>query len=83
MLKAVERFARVILLENPDESVFPSCERCDGVRLKTTVIDSGRDSVGHLSGSGRVRKRNVQYCPDCEPKPQDGTFDETLVDELF
>ena len=61
LLKAVERFARVILLENPGESVFPSCERCDGVRLKTTVIDSGRDSVGHLSGSGRVRKRNVQY----------------------
>ena len=51
--------------------------------METTVIDSGRDSVGHLSGSGRVRKRNVQYCPDCEPKPQDGTFDETLVDELF
>jgi len=83
LLKAVERFARVILLENPGESVFPSCERCDGVRLETTVIDSGREGVGNLSGSGKTRRRTVSYCPDCEPKTRDGTFEENLVDELF
>ena len=83
LLKAVERFARVVLLQNPEESIFPNCDRCDGVKLETYVIDSGRDGVGLLSGSGKTRRRTVSYCPDCDPKPRDGIFDESIPDNLF
>ena len=83
IMQAVERFARLVLLEDPDQSVFENCPRCDGVRLETTVIDSGRDGVGPLSGSGRTRKRFVAYCPSCDPKPQGGTFEEGLIEDFI
>ena len=80
IIKAVERFARIVLLEDPDKSVFETCSQCNGIRLETTVIDSGRDGVFPLSGSGRTRRRAVTYCPNCDPKPQGGTFDENEAD---
>lgn len=83
IIRAVERFARVVLLEDPDKSVFESCSKCDGVRIETIVIDSGRDGLFPLSGSGRTRRRTVSYCPNCDTKPQGGTFDENEDLGLF
>jgi hypothetical protein len=75
-IKAVERFSRIVLLEDPDKSVLESCPKCNGAKLEAIVVDSGRDGVSPLSGSGRTRRRAVDYCPSCDPKPQGGTFDE-------
>ncbi len=82
-IRAVERFARIVLLEDPDKSVFETCPKCQGVKLETTVVDSGRDGVGLLSGSGSTRKRSVIYCPSCDPKPRDGTFDENTIENFI
>ena len=83
VVRAVEGFARVVLLEDPFESSLDTCKKCDGIKLEKTVTDSGRDGVGLLSGSGKVRSRLVSYCPDCEPEPRNGTFEESVVDDLF
>ena len=81
-IRAVERFAKLVL-KDTSESVFESCPKCEGVKLETTDIDSGRDGVSSLSGSGRTRKRFVAYCPNCDPKPQGGTFEESLIEDLI
>ncbi len=72
MIRAVEGFARVILLMNPFESVYNLCEKCGGVRLVETVYDSIHDGPFPLSGSGKTIARDVEYCPKCDPKPRGG-----------
>ncbi len=57
--------------------------KCEGVKLETTVIDSGRDGVNPLSGSGRTKRRSVVYCPSCDPKPKNGTFEEDLIEYIL
>lgn len=79
VIRDVERFARVVLLMDPFESVFPECERCEGVILEKAVLESGRDGLTPFSGSGKVRTRIASYCPGCDMEPPDrGTFDETI-----
>jgi len=75
-IAAVERFARVVLLLDPLESVFPRCDSCKGVKLTETVYDSIHDGPFPLSGSGKTKSRSVEYCPDCDPKPQGGIIKE-------
>ena len=82
VIRAVEGFARIVLLEDPFQSVFPICEKCEGAKLEITVIDSARDGVSPLSGSGRTRTRNVIYCPSCESVLRGGTFEESILDDL-
>ncbi len=72
VLRAVEGFARIVLLMDPFQSVFPSCKKCGGVKLEKEVIDSIHDGPFPLSGHGQTKKRVVGYCPDCEPEPQGG-----------
>ena len=80
ILRAIERFARVVLLENPDESVFPTCETCQGSKLEETVYDSVHIDFGgggpRGAGTGETRARTVQYCPTCDQKPQGGIIRE-------
>jgi len=71
-LDAVEKFARTVLLMSPAESVLPRCDKCYGVKLTKEVIDSIHDSAFALSGSGKTQRRDVQYCPECEPEPMGG-----------
>jgi hypothetical protein len=80
-LDAVERFARIVLLMNPSESVLPRCEKCYGVKLTETVIDSVHDGSFPLSGSGRTKRRDVKYCPECDPKPRGGIIKGDPADE--
>ena len=82
VIRAVEGFAKIVLLEDPFQSVFSLCEKCEGAKLEVTVTDSGRDGIGLLSGSGRTRRRNVVYCPGCDPVPRDGTFQEDIASDL-
>ncbi len=83
VIRAVEKFARIVLLENPDQSVFETCSRCKGARLETTVVDSGRDGIGSLSGSGKTRKRLVTYCLSCDSKPTNATFKEDVIADIL
>jgi hypothetical protein len=71
-LDAVEKFARTVLLMSPAESVLPRCDKCYGVKLTKIVTDSVRDGAFPLSGSGKTQRRDVQYCPECEPEPIGG-----------
>jgi hypothetical protein len=75
-IDAVERFARTVLLMNPSESVFAHCDKCKGVKLNKRVYDSIQDGPFPLSGSGKTRPRNVEYCPDCDPEPRGGILKE-------
>ena len=72
VLRAVEGFARIVLLMDPFQSVLPSCKKCNGAMLTTTVFDSIHDGPFPLSGSGKTRKRVVTYCPDCDSEPKGG-----------
>lgn len=83
IIRAVERFTRIVLLEDPDKSVFDACSKCNGIKLTKVVVDSGRDGVGPLSGSGRTRRRNAVYCPSCDPEPRNGTFEEGTIEDLI
>lgn len=74
VMRAIERFARVILLEDSNQSAFSSCEKCEGVKLAKAVTDSERDGLGSLTGGGKVRRRVIDYCPTCDPVPRNGTF---------
>jgi hypothetical protein len=84
ILSAVEGAARVIMLQDPFESVFPRCEKCEGLKLPVVVIDTVRDGNFALSGSGKTIKRTVEYCPECEQEPRGGVVDGTKedIDEL-
>ena len=73
VLRAIESYARVVLLQDPFDSVFPTCEKCNGSKIEKTVMDSIHDGPFPLSGSGKTRGRTVLYCPSCDPEPQ-GTF---------
>jgi hypothetical protein len=73
---AVEKFARTVLLIDTSESVFPQCEKCNGVKLNKTVYDSIHDGPFPLSGSGKTLRRDVEYCPDCDPEPRGGFLKE-------
>lgn len=70
VLAAVERFARTILLMNPLESSLPRCGECMGVKLTKELYDSIHDGPFPLSGSGRTKRRSVEYCPECESEPR-------------
>jgi hypothetical protein len=80
IVRAVEYFARVVLGMDPFESIFPKCEKCDGIRLTKEVIDSIHDGPFPLSGSGRTRRRSAEYCPDCDPEPRNGIIKEDPAD---
>jgi len=87
-LKAIEYFARVVLLEDTSESVLNECKQCRGVKLEEEVHDSVwfKDGPGPCSGGGETRKRVVEYCPNCEKKPRGGIImDDSLNkgDEFF
>ena len=81
ILTAVENFAQVVLLMDNTQPILPRCEKCSGIKLTETVFDSIHDGPFPLSGSGRTRRRDVQYCPKCEPKPQGGFLDKDPADE--
>ena len=80
IVRAVEHFARVVLLKDAFKSVFPECEKCYGVRLTKEVIDSIHDGPFRMSGSGRTRRRQVEYCLDCDPEPTNGILREDPAD---
>ena len=80
MLRAVEGFARVILLMDPFESIYNLCEKCGGARIVETVYDSIHDSPLPCAGSGRTVTRDVEYCPKCDPKPRGGILKEDPAD---
>lgn len=82
VLAAVERFARTVLLENPLESVLSRCEKCTGVKLTKEVYDSIHDGSFPLSGSGRTKRRIVEYCPECNPEPRGGIIKEDSLEEI-
>ncbi len=83
VLRAVENFARVVLLMDTSESVFPYCEKCEsGVVLEKLIEEQGRIRGRGLAGTGRIRTRRVLYCPDCDFEPQNGIFYEGEGDDL-
>jgi hypothetical protein len=69
VIRAVEGFAKVVLLEDPFKSEFQLCDKCEGVVLQREVVDSIHD-MGPLQGTGKTKRRVVSYCPDCEPEPR-------------
>jgi len=71
-LRDAEGFARVVLGIDPFESVFNPCGTCEGSMLVETVTDSIHEGYIRCAGSGRVKRRDVEYCPTCEPVPQGG-----------
>ncbi|MBI2628520.1 hypothetical protein HYW74_00360 [Candidatus Pacearchaeota archaeon] len=81
-LKAVERFARSVLLMDENVHVLPHCNSCDGVKLTTTVYDSIHDGLQELSGSGKTKPRVVQYCPECEQEPRGQIIPVNPLDEI-
>lgn len=80
MLRAVEAYARIILSMNPFESIYDFCGKCDGIKITETVYDSIHDGPFRCSGSGRTVSREVEYCPECDPKPQGGILKEDPAD---
>lgn len=82
VLAAVERFARIVLLMNPFESVFPRCKKCTGIKLTKEVYDSIHDGYFPLSGGGETKRRSVEYCPECDPEPR-GRIIKEDADEEF
>ena len=76
MLRAVEGFARVVLLMNPFESIYNLCKKCGGARIVKTVYDSIHDNPLPLSGSGKTVARDVEYCPECDSVPRGGFLKE-------
>jgi hypothetical protein len=82
VLAAAERFARTVLLENPLESVLNRCEKCVGVKLKKEVYDSIHDGPFPLSGSGRTKRRVVEYCPVCGEEPRGTIIKEDPFEEI-
>jgi hypothetical protein len=74
VLEAVEKFARIVLLQDTSQSVLTKCEKCQGVKLEEAVTDSiwFREGPGPCSGGGGTRTRIVEYCPNCEQIPRGG-----------
>ncbi|MAG07613.1 hypothetical protein CMI46_02255 [Candidatus Pacearchaeota archaeon] len=81
-LGAVERFARVVLLMDVNEHVFPHCESCEGVKLTQRVYDSIHDGLNSLSGSGKTNSRDVEYCPECDSEPRGTIVQVDPLDEI-
>jgi len=85
VLRAVEGFARIVLLEDPFESVLPTCEKCEGAKLEHEVYDSIHEGHITCAGSGRTKRRMTLYCPDCDPLPRGGIIhgEPDSEDEIF
>lgn len=83
MLKAVEYFARVVLLQNTSQTVLSACIKCGGSKIEKTVTDSIHDGVFILSGKGGVQNRVVEYCLDCDPEPYGGIIESNPDEEDF
>ena len=75
VLRAVEGFAKVVLLEDVHESQYSDCDKCGGAKLSKTVHDTVRDGHFPLSGSGRTQSRSVEYCPKCDGEPRGQAID--------
>jgi len=80
ILRAVESFARIVLLKDPFESVFPSCEKCEGIKLEKIVHNSVWIKGMRCAGTGEVKTQLVSYCPDCDPEPKDGIVYDNEID---
>ncbi len=72
ILRAVEGFARIVLLKDPFESFFPGCERCEGIKLEKIVHNSVWVRGMRGAGTGEVKTQSIPYCPDCDPEPKNG-----------
>jgi len=83
VLSAVEHSARIILREDAFDSSLERCAKCDGVKILEIVYDTIRDGLFPCSGGGKTRRRDVYYCPKCEPKPAGGIIEEDDFGDAF
>ncbi|MBT4166355.1 hypothetical protein HOE04_04925 [archaeon] len=81
ILRAVEGFAKVVLLEDPFESVLSSCEKCEGIKLEKVVRNSVWVRGMRCAGTGEVVSKEIAYCPDCNNEPKNGiVYEDELGD---
>lgn len=46
-----------------------TCTKCDSDILVADIAHTVRDGFFALSGSGKVKREQMPYCPKCETKP--------------
>ena len=87
VLRAIEKYANIVLLQDTSKSVLSDCKQCGGVKLEETVSDSiwFKNGPGPCAGTGETRGMTVEYCPNCEEKPVGGiVYQEDMIeDEIF
>lgn len=60
---------KVIYVKRIDNTGDMTCFGCGSDILSATVTRSIWDGPFKMSGSGKVQKEEVPYCPKCEEKP--------------
>lgn len=63
-----KQYSDVIYRYRPETDDFV-CNKCGEEIMTSEVAHTMRDGLFPFSGSGRVRREPVPYCPNCEKKP--------------
>jgi len=64
----------LVLTESEEEENGDYTHKCGTCVLAASVTLSNRDGVGPFAGNGKVTRKTVPFCPECEREPTKGTF---------